>query len=680
LAGLQIALVDSANMSLARSQEVIAELSEEQYVAASSMVLSTLVLAGAGTGKTRTLIGRLAYLYQTGCFQQSSVLMLAFARKAAAEMRERIDHLLPMLCEDVQVSTFHSLGLYIVSEVQGRTPKLSELSETVALEKFIRQCFFQLCAKEPSYLAAYFKWLSFSSIARSAEPYLRSLNDEYVSNQAELICANLLYQLDIDYFYQPHYAYQHQWHRYKSYRPGFYLPSEDIYLEVYEVAEDALSAQQQEERCRYLSIHEQYQTTCLELFMTSTAEVFYEDSLDLFRSVQRRFRATERKCRPYRTLRLGRSAHHYEYLIEKLCEWLPLFKYEEYWPDLNPLLEEDGQLLNDLLEPLWLSYQRHLAATGSIDFEKMIALATQYVHSGEYQVPWAEIMIDEFQDISSHRAALIQAIRKQQPSIRLFCVGDDWQAIYRFAGSDLRFTTEFETFFGKVHRYALSQTFRFGEVLSRESSRFVLQNTQQSRKHLQGYQGHKYPLILCPQEQMIDADWVSSVLELIQQDVEKFSEGGGRERVTVLILSRFHHFLPTPGAMRVWIDRFPMMELQQGTVHGVKGNEADYVLLLEMNRGEFGFPSEKKSDQLVESFLPAAEAFDFAEERRLFYVALTRARRQVYLAYSSINASAFIEELAKDYSVLYFNDIIKTINESKPKRMRWRGLKFLKLR
>lgn len=649
-----------------KCQPLINGLSQEQYAAASSKALSSLVLAGAGTGKTRTLIGRLAHLYSRENYQQYRVLMLAFARKAALEMRERIDSLLPTLSENVQVNTFHSLGLLIVSTVRGAVPRLSELSGSEALAHFIRQRFFQFCAQDTNYLSAYVRWLSFSTLSEMHAGMLHSLNDDFVQNRAELICANLLYHLGIDYFYKAHYHYPHQWSRFRSYQLSFYLPTVDLYVEVYDVAESDLSQQQLQRRDNYLSIHAEHKTQLIELFVDYDLDSFYETTHKIFKTL-----GSTNNTKTKKSLRLGRSAYHYEMLIEQLCRWLPLFKYELYWPDLEDSFGTEGHLLSSLLEPIWASYQSHLIKTDTIDFEKMIILATEYVRSGKFQVPWDEVMIDEFQDISRHRAALIQAIREQRPNTRLFCVGDDWQAIYRFAGSDLRFTTEFEQFFGHCERYALSQSYRFGEVLSNESSRFVLKNTKQSRKYLHGAKGHKEPLILCPLEQK---GTVKNVLQMIQHDAHY-------QQQSILILSRFHHFLPTHNELRLWSQQFPTLDLSTGTVHGVKGNEADYVVLLEMNRGEFGFPSEKRSDKLTEAYLPVIEPFPFAEERRLFYVALTRARQQVYLLYSEEKSSCFIKELKKDYRVNYLNELFKTHQlMTQTSRKPWSRLKWLKLR
>ena len=133
--------------------------------------------------------------------------------------------------------------------------------------------------------------------------------------------------------------------------------------------------------------------------------------------------------------------------------------------------------------------------------------------------------------------------------------------------------------------------------------------------------------------------------------------------------------------MQAWSRQFPKLTLLQGTVHGVKGNEADYVVLLAMNQGEFGFPSTKQSDALVEYHLPPPEDFPYAEERRLFYVALTRARQQVYLIYDEDNASVFIEELKRDYPVLHLKELMQQAALlKKPRKKAWQRLNIFKVR
>ncbi|MDF5921182.1 UvrD-helicase domain-containing protein [Pseudomonas aeruginosa] len=137
-----------------------------------------------------------------------------------------------------------------------------------------------------------------------------------------------------------------------------------------------------------------------------------------------------------------------------------------------------------LLRPILDDYQTLLDSAGHIDFDDMIGKAIEYVREGRFRSPWRYILVDEFQDISEARARLIRYLRDSAPECSLFCVGDDWQAIYRFTGSDLSFTTAFSERFGTTKVTALDLTFRFNNSISDVATRFVLANPIQVRKQL----------------------------------------------------------------------------------------------------------------------------------------------------------------------------------------------------
>ena len=271
----------------------------------------------------------------------------------------------------------------------------------------------------------------------------------------------------------------------------------------------------------------------------------------------------------------------------------------------------------------------------------MIGRAIEYVEAGRYQSPYRHLLVDEFQDISASRARLVKALLAQNPDNSLFCVGDDWQSIYRFAGSDVTLTKEFEAHFGYTATSVLDKTFRFNNKIGAVASRFVMQNSTQIAKKIQSHNIVEHAavsLIKTPQD-LVGLNAALSVIT-VKTDVN----------TSVLILARFNFRKPDLSALT---RQYPKLKLQFMTVHASKGKEADYVIVLGLEKGKQGFPSEKATHPLLDMLLPKAEAFAHAEERRLFYVALTRAKQHVYLVSDANKASDFVRELIdKKYEIL----------------------------
>ncbi len=300
-------------------------------------------------------------------------------------------------------------------------------------------------------------------------------------------------------------------------------------------------------------------------------------------------------------------------------------------------------LLLDLTAPVYLTYEAMLAERGEIDFADMISRATEHVESGRYQSPYTHIMVDEFQDISPMRAKLVQALLRQRPEAMLFAVGDDWQSIYRFTGSDLRYTTRFSEIFGSTAVTALDLTFRFNDKLGEVASKFVLKNPVQVRKELSSLHTQDEAAV-----SLVAAPSTRAGLDAALGAISLRASGTSQNRSTVLVLSRFTFTLSDADkaecrsrARRL----YPCLDVRFMTAHGSKGKEADYVVVLDVSQGRYGFPSEHPAEPALEFLLPHAESFRFAEERRLFYVALTRARHRTYVVYDPTRPSSFVTEL-----------------------------------
>lgn len=306
-----------------------------------------------------------------------------------------------------------------------------------------------------------------------------------------------------------------------------------------------------------------------------------------------------------------------------------------------------------IFEPLIEAYQKRLE--NRIDFEDMIVQATEHVKAGRYQSPYRHLLVDEFQDISDGRAQLLLALKAQHSDARIFAVGDDWQSIYRFAGSDIHLMRNFGREFGGtfaastgVHSTVdLGRTFRSVDKIALAARSFVLKNPSQIEKRIVTASTTDAPAIkIVYYARGQEEASLSSVLGSIEAtDVST-------KKTSVLLLGRYRFVKPD----NLWqlTRTFPKLSIRFMTVHASKGLEADHVVILRAASGRMGFPSEIVDDPLLDLVLPEPENFDHAEERRLFYVALTRARKSVTVSTDRQKPSVFVRELIEneEYGVI----------------------------
>ena len=282
-----------------------------------------------------------------------------------------------------------------------------------------------------------------------------------------------------------------------------------------------------------------------------------------------------------------------------------------------------------------------------IDFNDMIHCAADYVENGKYRSPYKYILIDEFQDISPARARLIKALVRQSPDNRLFAVGDDWQAISRYAGSDISIIRDFGNHFGDHEQLRLETTFRCPDRLAALATEFILKNPSQIPKTVRSTRTADDP---CVHIGLAANPGVPLVVEALDRIHEHARTVEGE--ATVLVIARYNHLLQHIKPLQ---KRHPALRVAFKSVHASKGLEADYVILLGLNAGKYAFPTEIVDDPLLDLVLATPETHAHAEERRLFYVALTRARRRIYLVCDGPQPSSFATELVHgDYDVTLF--------------------------
>ena len=284
-----------------------------------------------------------------------------------------------------------------------------------------------------------------------------------------------------------------------------------------------------------------------------------------------------------------------------------------------------------LLAPLLKAWKAALKEEGAVDFSGLIHQAINVLEKGRFISPWKHILVDEFQDISPQRALLLAALRRQNTQTTLFAVGDDWQAIYRFSGAQLSLTTAFNHYFGEGDSCALDTTYRFNSRIGEIANGFIQQNPHQLAKPLNSLQaGDRKAVTLLPDDKL-DALF------------DKLS-GYVKPQQRILVLARYHHLKPQ--ALEKAATRWPTLTIDFMTIHASKGQQADYVIVLGLQDGQDAFPAPARESVMESALLPQPEDFPDAEERRLLYVALTRARHRVWLMYNREAPSVFVDILS----------------------------------
>jgi DNA helicase-4 len=324
---------------------------------------------------------------------------------------------------------------------------------------------------------------------------------------------------------------------------------------------------------------------------------------------------------------------------------------------LNLYYQQRTDLFLKIVSPIYQKYQNYLKHSGKIDFSDMINEAASIVASASSSESYKYIIIDEFQDTSVGRYRLIQTLR-EKTGAKIVCVGDDWQSIYQFAGSDIGLFTNFEKYFGYSSLVKIENTYRNSQELIDIAGKFVMANPQQIRKELCSLHHRENPVRFVPYA----LGQVSKALEIIVDDI--VATFGVNTKVMVLgrtnydirdkitnscIFGESFSLKYNQSGVLIISEKYPGLTLEFLTVHRAKGLESDNVIILNLEDKFLGFPNKVEDDPVLELVLTTGDGFLYAEERRLFYVALTRTRNNVYLPIPEkiSNRSMFVRELEK---------------------------------
>ena len=280
----------------------------------------------------------------------------------------------------------------------------------------------------------------------------------------------------------------------------------------------------------------------------------------------------------------------------------------------------------------------------------MINKACDYVTAGKYHHPYKYVIIDEYQDISRSRYNLIKAMRDTS-NFDLFCVGDDWQSIFQFTGSNIKYTTNFKDFWGPTETSKIETTYRFSDELIKISSQFIMENPNQLKKELKASNDTEKNVLF----KLVHAE-DKDATQLIVAKLEELPKNSivffiGRYNRDCNLLKSHPHLAviynnsdDEDASKKIVLKTRGDLTMIFSTAHKSKGLQADYIFIIN-NREKSGFPCTREDSALKKMMLEQSDGYPHSEERRLFYVAMTRAKRKVYLLVERNNQSCFIEEL-----------------------------------
>ncbi len=630
-----------------------------------------LILAGAGSGKTTTIIGKVKYLLKTKKCTPDQILLLSFTNKSASEMKDRIK---TETGYDMDVMTFHKLGLNIISGVEGKKPSIY----SKPIQEFTRSDI-KAHLNDPSYRKAMIIYCFFSPNKYKTEFDFETKNeyDEYidtnppmtfkketVKSYCEMEIANYLYSNNIRYSYERPYEHDTSDTEYAGYHPDFYLDDYGIYIEFYAVDKQGNvpkhfqgkhGANGKSEYIQGItwkrSIHNQYGTKLIELY--------YSDKQNnrLTEKLHDALVSYNIPIVPMSDEELWNTiTAENKNIISAVCDIIgtviTLSKANGY--DINALrniASTSKTVLLELVDPILSDYVNMLSSTDQIDFNDMIYNASKYIRSGRVSHDYKYVIVDEYQDISKARYTLLHELRNAA-DFKLFCVGDDWQSIYRFAGSDIGYIINFPEYWGLTKISKIETTYRFSQKLITVSSKFIMKNPAQTEKILRSHfdiKGFPLGFIKAYNDKYLIKFMSEKICEL-ERNATVFLIGRYTFDKDMLNGSNFKVRYDTAGeTYTVNFYQRPDLKIEFITAHKSKGLQADYVFILNNKNKSMGFPSKIQDDPLIDMLLEGCDNYSYAEERRLFYVAMTRAKKKVRLLVQQDSPSCFASELMNEY-------------------------------
>lgn len=641
----------------------------------------SLVIAGAGSGKTTTMAAKVKYLVDICKVDPKKIILLAFTNKAALELSIRINEEFNL---NVEVLTFHKLGMKFLRKIFNRPLKITsdyrlrelivkymteivfpnERKKIELMQYFEKYVFFDENIFKYDNFEDYFKYYAdklYEENINNLKDYnnkrifqrcdnLITINGEHVKSKAEAMIANYLYKKGYYYTYEALYPKKVDENR--SYSPDFTVHDNgyDFYIEYYGLTcykkdgtytmDDINAYNRLVEKKRQL--HKKYKTDLIELYSDYDDDRTYKKELS--RELKLRNSNTIEKTDKeifYRIQYTSKESQYFKF-IDLVSQFINQFKGKGYTEeDFESLIENEqdeiikGQLR--FIKPIYRYYDTNIHHNDEVDFNDMINYAynsmSKLKEENRY-LTYDYLIIDEYQDISKQRYNFAKKL-SDIFNTKIVAVGDDWQAIFGFSGSEVELFVKFYDLMGYAEISKITKTYRNSQELIDVAGEFVSRNEEQFQKELTSNKHLYRPIKIEYYDMNGDITKNDVILKTIREIVKDKPNGN------ILLLGRFNddvdELLESPYFKKGPNDSITCsycsdVKIDFLTVHNSKGLGYDNVILINAVNGIYGFPSKIKDDPLIKVLEPVyQEKIEYSEERRLFYVAMTRTKNKLYI-------------------------------------------------
>lgn len=669
----------------------LTNLNDKQSEAVISEDKRLLVLAGAGSGKTKTLLQKLIYLIEEKGVSPSNILAITFTKNATNEMIDRLiiaadqsgeyekklfDKRLSQLEKDqgrysnqkkykwidnLTVKTFHSFCYSIlrnhgVNEFDNKFKIIGDekrdedddLSKHVAPEtvfEVVHKLLIERC-EDVEYLLHLKRYIldylidkihlkKNDNYAPKDGKYFTTLDGTKVRSKSEQFIADWFYRHSIKYEYEPLLNVKDF-----SFRPDFFIPDANLYIE--HVSDKSYSTSNKEEQFEKGN-----------LLLVKTFESMTKDSA-LFNHTLDRVVKNRLPSNYHKTISLTYKEEFNGYhenvkdFVAQIMRITDMIKVENIDPQtvLENARKDQHERVRHFYElaiPITEKYNHYCTNKSFLDFNDLISRTASLFRNhvdiiNKYRSKYEYILVDEFQDVNNLQVDLIKLLLSDQT--QLFCVGDDWQSIYGFRGSNVGYIVNFENHFPNAKVIKLNLNYRSTQNIVDASNEVIKHNKVKVEKEIHSSKKSEHKIVIYAGN--TEEENIQFCFNKVQ---ELLAEGMTNDDI-LFLYRRSKMYSP-------YFYRFKNenLKVQAKTIHSAKGLEAKVVFILGLTEGSGGFPDIWLEDRIFQVIKKANHDLLMEEERRLFYVAITRAKDKLFLITEKGNESSFLKEIPEVFTV-----------------------------